>query len=308
MRLPFAAPLFALLLAASTAFAAPALPVRLTPAEADSLTKALLADRASTEKWLKEGATSYLATVKREDFGERSRVTVGRDGHNDLRVEDPDFMDHHLQVTVRGDSFHVKALDPNAFFTIKDERMRSALVGPSAIGVGRFTVRLSHQRYPAIIVFDPKSPRFAEYKGMKWFAPDFKYRFIAPLLPNPKADTTLIMSTRGNARRAVRVGWFQLKMGGRSVKLEAHRLLEPGVGENDMSLFFRDATTNRESYSVGRYLEPVKLADGRYLLDFNNSYSPACAYSPHYNCPIPSKANRLTVAVRAGEMDSHYTH
>ncbi|MEO5988835.1 MAG: DUF1684 domain-containing protein [Candidatus Eisenbacteria bacterium] len=308
MRLPFTAPGFALLLIASASIAAPAPPVRLSAVVTDSLTRAVNTDRAETEKWLKGAATSYLATVKREDFGERSQLSLGRDAHEDVRIDDPEWTAHHLQVSVRGDSFEVKAIDPAASFTVKGERVRSAVVGPSAIGVGRFTVRLSHQRYPAIIVFDPHSPRFAEYKGMKWFPVDFRYRFIAPLVASPRADTTTIMSTRGNARRAVRVGWFQLKMGGRSVKLEAQRLLEPGVGENDMSLFFQDATTGHESYGVGRYLEPVKLADGRYLLDFNNCYSPACAYSPHYNCPIPPKANRLAVAVRAGEMDAHYQH
>jgi uncharacterized protein (DUF1684 family) len=42
------------------------------------------------------------------------------------------------------------------------------------------------------------------------------------------------------------------------------------------------------------------------VLDFNSAYNPACAFSDYYNCPIPSKANTLTVAIRAGEMDSHY--
>jgi uncharacterized protein (DUF1684 family) len=41
-------------------------------------------------------------------------------------------------------------------------------------------------------------------------------------------------------------------------------------------------------------------------VDFNNCYNPACAFSEHYNCPIPPKANMLKVAIKAGEMDSHY--
>jgi uncharacterized protein (DUF1684 family) len=45
-----------------------------------------------------------------------------------------------------------------------------------------------------------------------------------------------------------------------------------------------------------------------YLLDFNFSDNPACAYSPHYNCPIPPKENVLPIAVRAGEMDPHYAY
>jgi len=64
----------------------------------------------------------------------------------------------------------------------------------------------------------------------------------------------------------------------------------------------------KESYKVGRYLEPVKRSDGFYTLDFNMCYNPACAYSEHYNCPIPPKENHLTVAIAAGEMDAHYMH
>src|SRR4029078_1315694 len=90
------------------------------------------------------------------------------------------------------------------------------------------------------------------------------------------------------------------------VKLEAVRLLEPGVGENDLGIFFRDATSGKESYELGRYVDVKKLPNGRVLLDFNFTYTPACAYSDHYNCPIPPKANVLPVAIRAGEMDSHY--
>ena len=81
----------------------------------------------------------------------------------------------------------------------------------------------------------------------------------------------------------MRVGWFEFALSGKRHRLEATRLLEPGVGE-DVSLFFTDATTGKESYSVGgRYLDP---ADGLYVLDFNRCYNPACAYSDHC-CPIP---------------------
>jgi len=116
------------------------------------------------------------------------------------------------------------------------------------------------------------------------------------------------MSTRGNARRAVLAGWFDLLVKDKRVRLEAHRLLEPGVDERSVSVFFRDATTGRESYGVGRYVDPDRLPDGTWLVDFNAAYNPACATSPYYNCPIPSKANTLKLAIRAGEKDSHYTH
>ena len=281
---------------------------RMSAAEADTLLPSYARDRAETDQWLKSAPTSYLATILRRDFNERTSLTVGSAPGNDVRIEDAGVRPHHLRVTVVGDSFHVETIDPRARFQMKDSTMSRATLPPSGIKVGRFSLRLSHQRFPAIIVFDPKSPRFKLYKGIKYFPPDLSYHVVTALVPNPKPDTTIILSTRGNRRRAVRVGWFDFKVNGTPCRLEAERLLEPGVGENDLGLFFTDATTKKESYGVGRYLDPERRKDGLYTLDFNRCYNPACAYSDHYNCPIPPEANHLTVAIRAGETDSHYMH
>ena len=278
----------------------------LSPAERDSITAATLMDRAETETWLKTAPTSYLAAVRRVDFEQHATLTVGRAAGNDVRLDDPSLSAQHLRVTVVGDSFRVEAVDADARFVAHKDTLRAATLPPSSIGVGRFLLRLSHQRYPALILFDPASPRFAEFKGLRYFQVDLACRLTVSLTPNPRPDTTIILSTRGNQRRAIRAGWFDFKIGGRKCRLEATRLLEPGVGEKDISIFFRDATTGKESYEVGRYLEPEALPDGRYVLDFNHAYNPACAVSEYYNCPIPPKANVLAVAIRAGEMDSHY--
>jgi uncharacterized protein len=304
-----AARLSGLLLAATLASAAhaspapPAIPGRV---EADTLRTHIEQDRKETLAWLKSAPTSYLATIERKDFGDLTTLTVGRAEDNNVRIDAEGIEPHHLRVTVKGDSFVVAAVDPAARFTVNKVELRNAVVPPSGIGIGRFSLRLSHQRYPAIIVFDPQSPRFKKYHGLEWYPVDFAYRYVLDLTPNPKADTIVILSTRGNHRRALRMGWFDFKVGHTPCRLEATRLLEPGVGENDLGLFFRDATTGKETYGLGRYVDVTKRPDGRYLLDFNEAYNPACAFSTHYNCPIPPSANRLTVAIRAGEKDSHY--
>jgi len=280
----------------------------LDAAARDSITRAITADRVIEQADLKSGATSYLATVERVDFGNRSELVVGRAEDCSVRIDDPDMPTHALRVSVVGDSFHVATLDPALPFRWRHLEYLELTLGPDGIELGRWTLRLSHQRFPAIIVFDPKSPRFSQYKGREYFPIDLAYRFAAPLVPAERPDTVIILSTRGNHRRALRVGWFDVKLGGRACRLEAHRLLEPGIDEHSLSIFFRDATTGHESYPVGRYLDPEPLPDGRYLLDFNQAYNPACAFSPHYNCPIPTRANTLPVAVRAGEKDAHYAH
>ena len=294
--------------------AAPARPVTLSPTEKAAVLKEIEKDRVDTQKWLQSDPTSYLATIDRRDFEQKKTLTVGRAADNDLRIDDPAVSAHHLRVTLEGDKFRVAAVDAAARFRTpgdKDskaatEDRRDAVVDPSSIQIGRFLIRLSHQRFPGLIVFDPKSPRFKEYKGLKYFPPDLSYRYKLPLTPNPKPEIVIIMSTRGNQRRAERVGWFDFLVGTAPMRLEAVRLLEPGVGENDLGIFFRDATTGKESYELGRYVDVKKLPNGKFLLDFNFTYNPACAYSDHYNCPIPPKANVLPVAIRAGEMDSHY--
>jgi uncharacterized protein (DUF1684 family) len=285
------------------------IPPGMSAVEADTLLRFYAKDRSDTEEWLKSAPTSYLATILRVDFGDRASLTVGSGPGNDVRVQDPGVRPRHLRVTVVGDSFRVETLDPKARFTAKDSiPLASAMLPPGGIKVGRFALRLSHQRFPAIIVYDPQSPRYKLYKGMKFFPPDLSYHIVAALTPNPNPDTTIILSTRGNRRRAVRMGRLDFKLNGTPCRLEATRLLEPGVGEKEFSLFFTDATTGKETYSVGRYLDPESLPDGRYALDFNKCYDPACAYSEHYNCPIPPKENHLEVAIRAGQMDAHYMH
>ena len=150
------------------------------------------------------------------------------------------------------------------------------------------------------------SPRFKEYRDIPYFPIDLSLRYRVRLVPDPKAETLAIQSTGSADRRAQRVGWFEFKVGTTPVRLAAHRLLEPGSSADSLSVFFRDATTGKGSYKVGRYVEPKREADGSYILDFNMAYSPACAYSGYYNCPIPPKENFLPIAIKAGEKDPPY--
>ncbi len=281
-------------------------PVALDRTESDSIVREINKERADTREWLRSNPASYLAAVHRVDFNEKRSLTVGKAEDNDLLLSAEDIEPHHLKITVEGDRFRVEAIDPNAVFKIGNEAKRQATLDPSSIEVGRFRLRLSHQQFPAVIVFDPQSPRFKEYKGIDYFPVDLSYRYELQLQSDPKAEKFIILSTRGNRRSAKRVGWFEFLVGDSPCRLEATRLLEPGTGGETLSVYFRDATSGKETYALGRYVDVIKLKNGRYLLDFNAAYSPACAFSDYYNCPVPPKANTLTVAIRAGEKDSHY--
>jgi uncharacterized protein (DUF1684 family) len=281
-------------------------PASMSKEEAGLVIRGIDKDRAETAEWLRSSPRSYLAAVNRVDFGQKPALTVGRAADNDVRLESPDIETHHLRITVEGDRFRINALDAKASFKIGEEIKREALLDPSYIQIGRYYLRLSHQRFPAIIVFDPQSPRFKEYKGLSFFPIDLSYRYELPLTPDPASEKIIIMSTRGNRRNAVRVGWFDFSLGKKTYRLEATRLLEPGSGQDDIGIYFRDATSGKETYPLGRYVNATKLSNGKYLVDFNQAYNPACAFSNFYNCPVPPKGNTLDIAIRAGEMDAHY--
>ena len=91
---------------------------------------------------------------------------------------------------------------------------------------------------------------------------------------------------------------------GEQLELELYWLDGYGGG---VFLPFRDATSGRGTYGGGRYLlDTVKGADlggadGQLVLDFNFAYNPSCSYDPGWVCPLAPPANRLPVAVEAGE-------
>jgi hypothetical protein len=167
---------------------------------------------------------------------------------------------------------------------------------PRTIDAGRYRLRLSHQNAPAVVVLAADAPK-ADLDA-DWFAYDPAFRLVLPLEPD-EADIR-VRSTREHDRAATRAGWFRFAVDGVACRLATTRLREPGVRADALEVYFTDATSGRETYRM-RYVDVTPNGDGRYVVDFNRAYNPACAYSPFYNCPIPPPDNLLTVAIRAGE-------
>ncbi|TIH38951.1 DUF1684 domain-containing protein [Subtercola vilae] len=71
--------------------------------------------------------------------------------------------------------------------------------------------------------------------------------------------------------------------------------------DGGLLLVFSDATSGDSTYGVGRFMRVVPDADGTITLDFNRAYLPPCAFSYHFNCPMPPAQNRLSFPVEAGE-------
>ncbi|MBT8106219.1 MAG: DUF1684 domain-containing protein [Woeseiaceae bacterium] len=78
--------------------------------------------------------------------------------------------------------------------------------------------------------------------------------------------------------------------------------LEPQSAGEQLFFVFGDATNRGDTYGAGRYLyTDMPGDDGRFIIDFNKSYSPPCAFNDFSTCPVASPRNRLPIRVEAGE-------
>jgi uncharacterized protein len=288
---------------------APARPMKYAATAVEGVIKGVLAERKRGEDFLRYHGMSPFAAVRRLEFGDRTSLVIGSAPDADLRIDDPLLMPHHARVTVQGESFRIEALHDSAIVRIDNSEPRDTVVAPHTLRLarrgmilGRFHVRLSHQNQPALLLFDARADRFKTFRSLKHYPVDLAWRYTIKLEEDATPDTIELESSRGTPRPALRVGWFEFLVGEKPQRLEAYRLLEPGMPEGVLAIFFKDATTAKETYAQGRFLDARPVGDyGRYIVDFNLAYNPACAYSDLYNCPLPSPRNVLAIPVTAGE-------
>lgn len=149
----------------------------------------------------------------------------------------------------------------------------------------------------------PLSPEArAAFRGLRWFAADpaFRVRGV-PLQRHPAPLPGRLAATGPDAVELLEVGAFAFDLAGTPCRLLAY---EPAPGESDepyVLVPFRDATSGRETYGAGRYLDAEPVGGDAFDLDFNRAYHPYCAHDDAWACVLPPAENRLPVPVEAGE-------
>ena len=140
------------------------------------------------------------------------------------------------------------------------------------------------------------------FEGLRYFPPAADLVFT--VTPEPADGTQVVVGTSdGDTRLYRRALLARVTIAGTPVNLTLYTT--PGHGHGYF-LPFRDATSGRESYGAGRYLDLEPNDDGSITIDFNYSYNPSCAYDDAYSCPLPPQENWLDVPVRAGEQAYHH--
>ncbi len=141
----------------------------------------------------------------------------------------------------------------------------------------------------------------ATFEGLNYYFPKPDLRFRTKLVAEAKPDTVTLVKRKGNEVKYVRKGTVAFTYGG-----QAHRLGVFGMVGSEhpdyLWLPFYDATTGKDTYGGGRYLDLKLDSEGLVEVDFNYAYNPLCDYNPDaFNCTLPPRSNTLPFAVEAGE-------
>jgi uncharacterized protein (DUF1684 family) len=145
-------------------------------------------------------------------------------------------------------------------------------------------------------VKDSQSPALAAFRGVESFPVDPSWRLVARFEPHPRPVSIPITNILGMTENEPSPGVVVFERGGKSYRLDA---LDGGDGS--LELLFADATSGRETYGAGRFLDTDPPSGGKVVVDFNKAFNPPCAFTTFATCPLPPPQNRLSLAVTAGE-------
>jgi uncharacterized protein (DUF1684 family) len=271
--------------------------------------------RASVEEFRQKraeeigGPTGWAALVGLHWLTAGTELVVGSDPISGVHLTGPSAPGRLATINVGTDSVHIRVstgLDatlngkPVAEFDMApgvpaDEGLKVA--GLTLVVIRRDT-RL------ALRVWDAKAPSRVAFKGLKWMPIDARWRISARWEPHPRTQPRMkVMNVLGDIVEMQNPGAVIFAVGGKAYRLEA--LLEADDAK-ELFFIFKDETSNKTTYGAGRYLYSPLPRNGRVDLDFNKAKNPPCAFTDFATCPLPPAANRLAVAVTAGELD--YKH
>ncbi|TVR19857.1 MAG: DUF1684 domain-containing protein [Anaerolineaceae bacterium] len=134
----------------------------------------------------------------------------------------------------------------------------------------------------------------AAFDGLAYYDYDETLVFDVTLDAPDDEQAAQIFTTQNTIRNYRRAGRFTVQIDGQAVTLT--------LFQTDHGFFLPFTDTNPDTYGGGRYIDAAQIDGATFRIDFNRAYHPYCVYNSRYDCPIPPAENRLTVAIRAGEM------
>lgn len=170
---------------------------------------------------------------------------------------------------------------------------------PTVLKLGTLTFHvIKRGERLGVRVKDSASPERTNFRGLEYFPTDERWRVEARFEPHNPPKSIPIMNVLGMEEDTPSPGSLVFDLNGQTYRLDA--LTEEG--EPQFFVIFADQTSGKETYGAGRYLYAGPPdSQGRLLIDFNEAYSPPCAFTKYATCPLPPEQNKLPLRVEAGE-------
>lgn len=270
--------------------------------------------RGIHDSWLKEdnefknSPTSPLAGTSRFEISEANTVYFAeKDGQLEWSIEQAGQSVFSL-INSRG-QWRWTRLDQEVSSARKDKEIPSGsvLVGGDQLKAGRFTVEL----YPSedaitALVFDPDTQRLKDFEKLDRFEPNPKFVLTAKIARFETPEQLDLITARQRFKKQYRYAKLLFEIDGSKLELTAYKHALEGEGSNVLFIPFTDKTTGKYSYGGGRYLMVEESPESdEVLIDFNLVINPLCTYAAIYNCIVPTRENKLPIAILAGVRKYH---
>lgn len=152
----------------------------------------------------------------------------------------------------------------------------------------------------------PFADSTAGFTGLKYFAPNLKYRIVADLEPVENKQMVVLQTSDNKEQRYIEYARARFTLDDTPCSLLILEVIDSGPFKGTLFLAFADQSSAIETYGAGRYLDIKKTPGASTItLDFNEAYNPYCAYNDNFSCPFPPKENILNVLIAAGEKIYH---
>ncbi|WP_026777041.1 DUF1684 domain-containing protein [Polaribacter sp. Hel_I_88] len=151
-----------------------------------------------------------------------------------------------------------------------------------------------------------KKKDLKNFKGLDFFPVDSTFIVVSKFTKIENSPIFKMPTNTGREPFYKEYGVLNFTIKGEDFQLTLYQDQDETLDEkfkDDLFLPFTDKTSGNETYGAGRYIN-LKTTDinndGTFLLNFNNSYNPYCAYNEKFSCPLTPRKNHLDMEIKAG--------
>lgn len=214
-------------------------------------------------------------------------------------------------ISVKGNEVSIE-LDPKSAATIDgSERNSARLVDDSqekpttvAFGTASFYL-IDRGGRKGLRVKDSEAQTRKQFLGIDNYPIDPTWRVEAKWQAYTPPHTLDVPTVLGTVDKLPVPGKAVFERDGKTYEL-LPVLEEPDAKE--LFFIFADRTSGKSTYGAGRFVYADMPRDGKVVIDFNKSYNPPCAFTPHATCPLAPPENRLDLSIVAGEKKYRGSH